>query len=137
MVSPWIRWIGTAAWRVVDGAIRHLESDGEIILTAADRDTVVGLICCYLDGELLLRESRFTRVCRVFDGYEETDLPGGDVKGIALEACAVMDNGGGELELSHYLSRYQDEAPTPEVGWKIDLAGFAKRLFAAYQAPID
>ena len=136
VVSPWIRWIDTAPWRVVDSAIRHLESNGEM-LTIADRDIVVGTICCYLDGELLLRESRFSRVCRVFDGYEETELPGGDLKGIALEACGVMDNGGGELELSHYLARYQDEVPTPEVGWRIDLAALAKRLLEAYQAPID
>lgn len=117
--------------------MRHLESDSQIIVMTDDRDAIVGTICCLLDGDLLLRDSRLTRICQVFNGYEETQLPGGDLKGIALEACAVIDNGGGELELSHYLARYQDEVPSPEGGWTIELAAFAPRILEAYHAPID
>ena len=80
---------------------------------------------CYASRDSLVSVEYLTATSRVFDGYEEKDLPDGNRKGIALQACGVMDNGGGELELSHYLARYQHETPTPEAGWKIELAAFA------------
>ena len=137
MVNPWIRWIGTAPWRVVDDTMRLLERKGHVSFTADKRDTVVGEICSALDGEFLLRDSRFRRVCQVFDGYEETQLPGGDLRMIALEACGIIDNGGGELELSRHFARYQREAPPPEVASSIELAAFVPRMLEAYHAPID
>jgi len=137
MASPWIRWIGTAPWRVVDDAIRHLETRGRVMVRSEDRDKVVGEICSSLDAELLLGDSRFTRVRHVFDGYDEKQLPGGDLVIIALEACAIIDGGGGALELSRHRFLYQREAPPPEVPSSIDLTAFVPRILEAYHAPID
>lgn len=137
MANPWIRWIGTAPWRVIDGTIRRMETNGHVSITPGDREGVVGWICALLDAELQFRDSRFTRVCHVFDGYQNAELPSGDVKGIALEACALMDNGGGESDLAQQLARFQEEVPAPEAHSGIELAAFASRILNAYHAPID
>jgi hypothetical protein len=114
-----------------------METGGHLTVTPGDRESVVGWICALLDAELLFRDSRFTRVCQVFDGYKDTELPGGNAKAIALEACALMDNGGGESELSQHLARFQQEVPAPEGGSRIELPTFASRMLDAYRARTD
>ncbi len=87
----------------------------------------------HASAELLLRGTRLTRVLDVFRDSDENDLPGGDVKGIALESCAVVDNGARPTQLAALLARYQQEVAVVNKG-TVDLPSFAERIVDAYHA---
>jgi hypothetical protein len=134
MTDPFTRWRGTPLWEALDAALRRVEGDG--LLTMAEgpdaREAAVGHLCAHLDAEGVAAGTRLAavRATLAAAGWRAEDYR----DNLALELCAVIDNGGGVGELAAYARRFVDDGSTLGVMAPAgDLAVLAAEVLGAYQ----
>ena len=106
--DPFVRWRGTALWRVLDDALLRAEADG-ILQFIADggREAAVGHLCVHLDAEGVAAGTRRAGVYAVLHraGWGEE----GFADSLALELCALLDWGTAIEDVAEYIRRFEDE----------------------------
>lgn len=135
--DPYIRWKETALWRTLTEMLRRLAADGHIQLGQEnDSMTIVrGELCSALDFYGHTAGTRFALVRATLerlrsDGFTiEED----DVLGLALEACALIDNDATEQELAAHIAKYEADAGDMPEHPMHDLMPIARALVLAYR----
>ncbi len=106
--EPFVRWRGTALWRVLDDALLRAEADGLLqFLADGGREAAVGHLCVHLDAEGVAAGTRRAGVHAVLyhAGWGEQ----GFADSLALELCALLDWGTAIEVVAEYIRRFEDE----------------------------
>ena len=135
--DPYIRWKETALWRTLTEMLRRLAADGHIQFGQEDDAMTIvrGELCSALDFYGHTAGTRFALVRATLERFRSDgfSIEEDDVLGLALEACALIDNDATEQELAAHFAKYEADAGDMPEHPMHELMPIARALVLAYR----